>query len=383
MKDVIKNIVMVTLKFILYPLKLFPIKKYIMFCTNSGQSFSCNPKYIYLYLHEDKRFKNFTFVWTFKSPNLYENKLLDNTIICKYRSLRYYYYKIVSSVYIANSIEGNECPKKNNQIRIQTWHGGGCYKKVAMAEKERNKAYKLRTKINMKNTTAFISSSKLYSEEVITNNFEYKSKILEIGMPRNDILFNIDKHHEINEKIRKLYSIPKNNLIVLYAPTWRYDESKIIELDYQQLKKSLQKKYNKEITFLYRAHLHMKKEYQDIISVSNYEDMQELLIASDILISDYSSSIWDFSILKKPCFLYCPDLDYYIEHRGFVKNIYEWGFPIAKNNNELSKNIENFDIEDYKKKMENHQKLLGTYENGTACKNVADYLENQLMLKNR
>ena len=155
---------MYIVKIILSPVKLLGLKKSIMFCTNSGAGFFCNPKYIYLYLKEMDNFSNYKFVWSFKNPKDYMFLKSENTIICKYRSIRYYYYRILSTVVISNSIEGGEVPKKKKQIKVQTWHGGGCYKNVGMVEKARTKFFKIRTKNNIKNTDIFISSSKVFTE---------------------------------------------------------------------------------------------------------------------------------------------------------------------------------------------------------------------------
>ena len=375
MKEYIKTFLMYILRIFLTFFKIFPMKKYIMFCTNSGAGYYCNPKYIYEYICEDSRFFDYKFIWCFKNPNNYKYLENEKTILCKYRSLRYYYYKIVSKIYISNSIEGNEVPKKKNQYKIQTWHGGGSYKKVGLAEKEKSNIYKKRTEINIKNTDAFISSSSLFTEEVIKKNFFYNGRILEIGMPRNDILFKIDKHSQIRRKVTNYYRIDENTLIVLYAPTWRYDEDKLEEIDFNRIKQVLEQKYNKTVKILYRAHIHMKlNKYKDLINVNNYEDMQELLIATDLLISDYSSSIWDYSFLKKPCFLFCPDLENYIKRRGFVLDINMWGFPIAKNNNELIQKIKNFNSNNFCNNIKNHHTMLGSFENGNACEEVVNYI---------
>lgn len=378
MKETVKTALMYVLKLLLSPLKLFSMQNYVMFCTNSGGGYYCNPKYIYEYLIKNNKMPNYKFIWCFKNPEKYRFLESENTIICKYRSLKYYYYKVVSKVYISNSIEGNETPKKKKQIRIQTWHGGGCYKKVALAEKARSNIYKKRTENNMKNTDIFISSSKVFTDEVIKNNFFYSGKILETGMPRNDILFDKEKHASIRKKVLDFYNIDDSKFIALYAPTWRYDESKLEEIDFKSLKEHLEKKFGKDVVIIYRAHLHMQKDKIDnLISGSEYEDMQDLLIASDLLITDYSSSIWDYSFLYKPCFLFCPDLDYYIENRGFVIDIYEWGFPVSKSNDSLMEQIDNFNLEEFKEKMDKHHNALGYYETGKAAEYIAKYIEEE------
>lgn len=369
MNDFLKNIFMYIIKIILSPIKLFPIQEnFIMFCTNSGAGYFCNPKYLYEYMKENK--KNYKYIWTFKNPKKFNYLKDENTIICKYRSLKYYYYKIVSKYYITNAIEGSETPKKKKQIKIQTWHGGGCYKKVALSEKGKSKMYLKRIQSNIETFDYFVSSSEIFTN-IIKDNFKYKKNIIESGMPRNDILFDNEKIVTIRKKVEKYYNINENDFIVLYAPTWRYNDSKLERIEFDGLKATLEKKYNKNITILYRAHFHMKEECNaNVLDVTEYEDMQELLISTDLLISDYSSAIWDYSFLNRPCILFCPDLEYYIEKRGFVIDIKKWGFPICKTNEELMNSILKFSEIEFKNSMKNHHNMLKSFETGNASKEI-------------
>lgn len=104
--------------------------------------------------------------------------------------------------------------------------------------------------------------------------------------------------------------------------------------------------------------------------MSLYPDMQELLCATDILITDYSSCMWDFSLMYKPCFIYANDLEEYKIERNFHTPIKEWPFPLSINNDELIKNINDFDNNKYIKKVKEHHEKLGSYENGQASKKM-------------
>ena len=116
----------------------------------------------------------------------------------------------------------------------------------------------------------------------------------------------------------------------------------------------------------------------EIVDVSEYPDMQELLCACDVLITDYSSSIWDYSFTYKPCFLYVTDLEKYTSERGFGKDIYSWGFPVCKTDEELYQAIINFDEDKFKKKMKKHHEDLGSFEDGYATKRVCEYLIKEM-----
>ena len=122
-----------------------------------------------------------------------------------------------------------------------------------------------------------------------------------------------------------------------------------------------------------RSHPHLAKDifakanrHNRVIDVSSYVDMQELLAASDVLITDYSSSMWDFSFTGRPCFIYANDLSSYKMERNFHTPIDEWPFPLAERNEELKSNILNFDQHDYECKVRQHHEELGSYENGNA-----------------
>ncbi|WP_338964927.1 CDP-glycerol glycerophosphotransferase family protein [Fusobacterium vincentii] len=118
--------------------------------------------------------------------------------------------------------------------------------------------------------------------------------------------------------------------------------------------------------------INMDSEY--CIDVTNYPDMQELLCASDVLITDYSSCMGDMALMGKPIFLYTPDLDEYIKDRGFYWDIYSLPFPIAKTEEEFLENIKNFNSSNYLKGVESYFFKLGTYESKDSIKKTIDWL---------
>ena len=128
--------------------------------------------------------------------------------------------------------------------------------------------------------------------------------------------------------------------------------------------------------FLYRAHRYQEEGMklhvtgQKIKNASEYPDMQELLAAADMMITDYSSNIWDYSFLYRPCFLYTPDLDEYLEKTGFYVDIHQWPFRMAKSQEELWHLIENYDPENNRRRIEEHHRMMGCMETGEACEYI-------------
>jgi CDP-glycerol glycerophosphotransferase len=115
------------------------------------------------------------------------------------------------------------------------------------------------------------------------------------------------------------------------------------------------------------------------IDASKYDEMQELLCMADVFITDYSSSQWDFSLTRKPAFLFTPDLDYYLnEDRGFYTPIDDWAFPYAKSNEELANLIRYYNEELHLKKVQRHLDLLGSFEDGHATEKVCDVIIKQI-----
>lgn len=349
---------------------ILPVKNNrVIFESFSGDGYNCNPKYISEGLH-DKYEDQIEIIWAVK-----DNVLLPDSVVrCKYRSFKHFIYRITSKVYVCNFLQAVEIPKRNKQIEIQTWHGGGCYKKIGKEEKARDSAYVTRRNLHVSETDYFISSSKYFTDEVIKFQLGYNKRILPIGMPRNDCLINIDIKKRI--EIRHNLKISDDTLFVLYAPTWREGFDKIEKLDYKALENAFDSKFHKKVKIAFRAHVYGKEKVGDVLDLTDYPDMQELLLTCDVLITDYSSSMWDFSLTYKPCFLYVPDLQRYLDQRGFDKDIYEWGFPVCKSNAELIDKIEMFNQDEFNRKMDKHHLDLGSYENGNATNKVIDLIAN-------
>ena len=202
-------------------------------------------------------------------------------------------------------------------------------------------------------------------------------EILSSGMPRNDVLFVKDRNfiNKIRTEIAAKYDFSSEDVIVLFAPTWRKGRLRSEQLDIAMVKRAVSSKVGKSVVVLGRGH-HTESGIleKNVIDVSDFPDMQKLLIASDILITDYSSSMWDYSFTEKPCFLFTPDLEIYEKTPGFDRDIHSWGFPVCETNDQLESEICRFNQEDYLKRMKIHHASLGNYESGTACRQVCDYI---------
>lgn len=348
---------------------VFPIRRNrVIFESFSGDGYSCSPKYISKRLH-DKYGNELDIIWALKDPGIIDKGIKT----CKYRSLQHFIYRITAKVYVCNFLQAIEIPKRKKQIEIQTWHGGGCYKKIGVEEKARGSIYAKRRDMHVRETDLFIASSLFWEEEVMKKQLRYNGDVLKIGMPRNDFLLELPNQDKIKE-IRKRAGIELNSYVILYAPTWREGMDNFKALDYKRLEKVFEQRFGKKCQFVFRSHLYGKEHLDGILDLSDYPDMQELLYACDALITDYSSCMWDYCLTLKPCFLYVPDLARYVDQRGFDIDIYRWGFPVCVSNTDLENAILNFNDIDFKKKMKHHQAELGSYEKGNATEQVVEII---------
>jgi CDP-glycerol glycerophosphotransferase len=385
MLNVLKNytriFVVCALRIVLHIFWIFPIKQNrIFFVSYAGKQYSCNPKYIFECLY--KKFKNkYDYIWYLDNrldiPDPYSNI----KILRKKHSISYIFYSLTANFYIHNGSISTYLPLRKRQIVINTWHGGGAYKRIGIvnAGKTYNLSWKFISRIVAKELTFFISSCERFTNIISSYLSIDKNKILPIGMPRNDILFT--PQFELCRKTREELGINQECSILLYAPTFRGTVKTAqadLSMDILRIRTTLSNKFGKDFVCLYRLHYSITRDFHSAggINVSSYQDMQELLCISDVLITDYSSSMWDFSLAYKPCFIYAPDLSQYKSERDFYTPIEEWPFPLAETNDELVLNILSFSENIYREKIKKHHHDLGSYERGNAteqiCKLIAE-----------
>ena len=312
--------------------------KAIVFESFLGRSYSDNPRAIYEYMINNNTYKEYTFIWAFKDTDKYsEYSILNNerTHIVKYGSFRYYRAYGSSKFWISNSRIPEAIYKKRNQVYVQCWHGTPLKKLGYDIQVEGKNALNTNRNIREKYRSdakrySFMLSSSEFCTEKFTTAFNLKAYgkecvIIEEGFPRNDILLNYEEKDV--KKIRCRLGIPEEKRIILYAPTWRDNQHEsgkgyvyTNKLNFDKLKESLSESY----VVLFRAHYFVANKFDFdkykgfVYDVSDYDDIGELYIISDILITDYSSVFFDYAILKRPIIFYMYDLKEYEEEiRGF------------------------------------------------------------------
>jgi CDP-glycerol glycerophosphotransferase len=274
--------------------------------------------------------------------------------------------------------------KRDGQIYIQCFHGAFGIKKCGSDRKDRtNSSFWKDYKIDASQIDYCISNS-TQATNFFRSSFWGYGKILEFGQPRNDIFFKDNK--AAVENVYKELKIPSNKKIIFYAPTYRENKDlKCFALDFEKVIKAASEKFGNEYVVMLRLHPFVAdlkdqyiKDFDNIIDATDYTDMQELLAASDILITDYSSSIYDFMLQYKPAFIFATDRKIYEKRRGLYYSLSETPFPIAENNDEILANIKAFDYEDFKTKVKAFMESKGCVDDGHASERVVDLIKAEI-----
>lgn len=329
-------------------LKVFikPKNNQILFMSFGGQKYDDSPKALYESIIKDPYFDKYNIVWAFVNPNAFN---IPRGSKVKVDTLKFYKTAIQSKIWINNSsVQRGLNIKTNKTIELNTWHGTPL-KKMG-CDIETNQSYTHKEK-NIGKT--FYCAQSEFDRDIWIRFFNTDIKNIIISdLPRNDELVNYSQEKVLAVK-RKL-GIPLDKEVILYAPTFReYDrDSKdgcFINppIDLVKWKEKLGNKY----VVLFRAHYEVAKYLEIkndgfIYDVTNYASLNELMIVSDLLISDYSSVYFDFSILERPIFCFVYDFELYKKFRGlYEKPLDSLPSRMNQNEDELLDDILNFDAD--------------------------------------
>lgn len=358
----------------------------IFFVTFQG-NYTCNPKYICEWLIR----QGYTgkMVWVTDDRTDEAVKSFPKEVKVVRRNSREYQKELYSAqVWIDNAFNITRVPiiKKKKQIYIETMHGAMGIKKIGPEDIKNGKRNKRGFRCGK--YTDYIISNSLFEEEVYKNSFWKDSQILPYGHPRNDMLVTLSsvKKDEIVRKVKRQLHLSEDSKIVLYAPTFRNYEWTGQKLDLQELRKNLERLWGGKWNIVVRQHPSEMRENiclgEGIVNGNSYKDIQELMLAVDVGITDYSSWIYDYVLLRRPGFIYAPDEDLYDVERGFYYPLEETPFGIAHDSQEMIELVRNFDMEQYQNRVEKFLKDRGCYEQGDACSKVESAVMDALKERN-
>lgn len=355
-------------------LKIFvrPDSHLILFNSFGGKKYDDSTKAIYEYMKCDDRFKAYRLIWAFHEPDKYPE--IEDKI--KTDGLKYFVYALKARCWISNSsMQRGLLFKGKKTFSFNTWHGTPLKCMNLRDTKE---------KVNRTmDTCDVILAQSNYEVQAFVNSWHLSSsKYRVLGLPRNDILAQSSTQRK--SIMRKRIGIPEDKLVILYAPTFRdylLDDSSRCTLevpfDYNYWEKLLGDRF----VFLMRMHYEVAKhnvlpQNEKWLDVSNYPSLNDLIIASDILVSDYSSIIFDYSILGRPIINYLYDYEEYEKKRGLLFDVRK-ELPWTSNSRELAEIISKMDYGAYVKKTESfREKYVEEY--GNATRKSVDLIYNSI-----
>jgi len=351
------------IRFVTNGLKVSVDNKLVIFGAYNGKSYACSPKAVYEYMIQNGKFKDYSFVWFFDKPEDY--KFLEknnNTIVVKKGSSECEKYLHRAKYWIFNFRAMDHWMPSKEQIYVQCWHGTPLKRlgyDITNSDNAMNSVAEIKSKYksDAKRFDYMVSPCQFVTDKFTSawnlKSIGKESRVLEIGYPRNDFL-NSYKETDIVRIKGKLGLDSCDKKIILYAPTWRdnqhdaekgYVYKNPVDFDY------LRKYLSGEYIILFRAHYLVAdnfdfKSYEGFIyDVSAYDDINELYIISDVLITDYSSVFFDYAILERPMLFYMYDMEEYRdEMRGFYLDVNELPGPIMKTEKELVDTVNKLNI---------------------------------------
>ncbi|ECZ1918292.1 glycosyltransferase [Campylobacter coli] len=365
------------------------IDNMILYESFHGKSMSCNPYAIFLYLLEQNAFKDFTHIWVVNDLSIVKNKFKKmKNVICVKRGSDLYLKYLASAKYLINNSTFPEYfIRKMEQLYLNTWHGIP-WKMLGKDIKGSFMEYK-NVQRNFLHTTHLIAPSKHTMDVMIKSHeieFISSSKKYLSGYPRVDISLNQTKSEK--EELRSTLGIPLDKKVILYAPTFRgsfYNSENISNEKINELYNKVKDNFD-EYCLIYRGHYSVNNNNnildKNIIIPPVYIDTNELLGIVDVLITDYSSVLFDFMSLNRPIIFFLYDYDNYKNNRGLYFDISEISQEYCVATDDIINALKNIN---YSKILYLYDQIKDYYiikEKGQATRLVVDFFFKDIIKNN-
>ena len=353
-------------------------KKLVFFESFNGISYSGQPKYIYEKLLESGYDKYLDFVWSYRG----DLEIPGNPIITD-RDARNYKKLLKDCEYWITSVNFPRWKNDEKIVHLQT-SSGTPYKRMGddiVTNSKKIRKGRINTGPGKLN---YLLTPNDFSKDIFKRAFDYDGKIINKGYPTNDIFY--QNNAKSIDEIRKGINIPKDKKIILYAPTFRDEEVNTenrkfnLMLDFKALYENL----SQDHVLLVRLHhlvvddLEIPDEMEGfVMDLSDYDDIAELYLISDILVTDYSSVFFDYAHSKKPILFFVPDIEKYSTFRGLYDEVREdLPGPEIASEEELAENIRNIDkvSSEYKEKYDKFYDKYCNLGHGNSAKDVIDII---------
>ncbi len=347
-----------------------------LFVMTFDNNYSCNAKYIVDEIIRQKL--PIDIVWVGDKITMKSDAFPAVVRTVNRRSFKMYKEQTSAKIWLDNALSciWYDIPKKKDQIYINTWHGSMGIKKLQGDCDWMDYARKC------KDVTDYVIANSTFEEEVYSTTFWLDVPVWKCGHARNDMLFDKESFGVIRKEVSEYFGVDTDKKFLLYAPTFRDNgDVSCFDINYKKLKRSLEEKYGGEWIILVRMHFKNRSQLPDLAfndwlkDAGNYPDMQKLIAVSDFGITDYSSWAYDYVLTRRPMILYAPDAQQYQNGRGLYYPLEETPFPIACNNEGLTKAVCSFDDEKYQPNIDKFLEARGCYEQGTAAKQIVENIK--------
>ena len=336
---------------------LFPLEDKVVGSSFYGKKYENNTRYIMEALETVN--PNIEKVWIKGIEYQFDVPEFLRVVTNKVQSIREY---ATAKVWIDTHNIPTYIKKRKGQLFLYCYHAGLFQKKIAADNHKKDAA----GKHNADNADIYISNSN-YLELMIRTALQFHGPIWRTGLPKNDIFF-LENGNCTSAKtnICKAFGLKPNVKIFLFAPTHRKTPLMLnsLKINYAELKKALAEKFGGEWAILIRLHpanIHQIDNMleflgNEIVDANHYPNMQELILGSDVFMTDYSSTIFDAAERKIPCFTYVGDYKGFIQNRELYFSLDDLPFPYALTELELVEQIRSYDYEEWQEKWEQFAK---------------------------
>lgn len=347
-------------------------------------TYSDHGKYISEMLWKQK--KDLDIVWILKQNYIQDDVPDYIRVISDSPRHKYIYEMSTAHIWVFNIEVPSFIEKREGQIYFQAKHWASVtLKKCYLDSKTLLNSPNLENWKRNSSMMDYIFTGSKFDSDFCRRAFGFKGETLEVGSARSDILFT---PKEAAERIRKRYQIPQDSKILMYAPTFRYkdgDCSKsceyVLPVDFLLIKNALEERFGGEWMILLRLHPNVQPHVGKlqlepwVRNATDYSDSQELVAACDVLISDFSSIMFEPAFVHKPVFLLADDYDSYVDKEYELAINYEsLPFSRAETNEQLVENIRGYEEQEYIERVDAFMKHYGVNEDGHAAERAAKYI---------
>lgn len=354
--------------------RMFPVKNNrILFSSFFGKGYGDSPKYIAEELL--KTHKKYELIWLVNKKE-YEGfpKSIKQV---KRGTIKELYYLSTSKIWIDNCRKHYGIKKRQNQFYIQTWHSSLRLKKIEKDAEDCLSSDYIKSAKSDSKMINIITCGCDFSYNTYNNSFWYDGDIIMTGTPKFDIYFDRNIKKKIKDELSKKFNINPTKKIILYAPTFRNNDANFIgNIDLNSFSELLKKI---GYVLLIRLHPNCKSKINssdNLINVTDYPNIQDLIIFCDLLITDYSGCCFDALVAKKPCILFVPDLEEYLKkERKLYFSYNELPFKKIYKSEDLYNYVKQGNMNDVLNKYEVFSKKIGLKEDGQASKKITKIIE--------